>query len=137
MKKSIIYLSFVLTALFSNAAIAGTGTPTSPEAKSSVRVLGISGVSGKASPLAVAIAKGDVETVKKFVSYGIDINEKSNNMTPLMLAARYNKVEIINLLLENGANVKTTNSKGFTALKYAQLSNAAEAVTVLTQAAAQ
>ena len=137
MKKSIICLSFVLAAIFSNAAIAGTGTPNKPEGKTITRVSGISGVSGKATALAVAIAKGDVETVKKFVSYGIDINEKSNNMTPLMLAARYNKVEIINLLLENGANVKATNSKGFTALKYAQLSNAAEAVTVLTQTAAQ
>ncbi len=137
MKKSIIYLSFVLVAFFSNEVTAATGTPTNPEATPSVRVLGVSGVSGKASPLAVAIAKGDVETVKKFVSYGMDVNEKSNNMTPLMLAARYNKVAIINLLLENGANVKTTNSKGFTALKYAELSNAKEAVTVLTEFAAK
>ena len=89
-----------------------------------------------ATPLAIAIAKGDVTTVKAFISYGADINEKSNDMTPLMLAARYNQVEIINLLLQNGASVKVTNSKGFNALKYAKLSNAAQAADALTKAKA-
>ena len=135
MKKSIIYLSFILVALFSNAAMASTTNPDKPAKKTATKVNGMSGVSGKATPLAVAIYKGDLESVKKFVGYGIDVNEKSNNMTPLMLAARYNQVEIINLLLANGASVKTVNTKGITALKYAQLSNAQEAVTVLTHAA--
>jgi len=90
---------------------------------------------GNATPLAVAIAKGDLTSVKAFISYGADINEKSNDMTPLMLAARYNQVEIINLLLQNGASVKVTNSKGFNALKYAKLSNAAAAADALSAAA--
>ena len=52
-------------------------------------------------------------------------------MTPLMVAARYNQVEIINLLLKSGANVKATTDKGLTALKYAELSKAEEAITTL------
>lgn len=125
MKKSIIYLGLALI-LFSNAATAS--------ANGSVSNFGLVAKYENATPLAVAIAKGDVEAVKKFIEYGADVNEKSNDMTPLMIAARYNQVEIINLLLKNGANVKATNVKGHSALKYAELSNAGEAVAVLKQA---
>jgi ankyrin repeat protein len=130
MKKSIIYLSFALVALFSNAATAST--TVSATVNSSITAA--YGKTITATPLAQAIAKGDVQSVKKFIEYGSDVNETSNDMTPLMIAARYNQVEIINLLLANGASVKTTNAKGYSALKYAQLSNAGEAVTTLTQA---
>ena len=130
MKKSIIYLSFALVALFSNAAIASTVTPAIVNSS----ITAAYGTTLKATPLAQAIAKGDVASVKKFIGYGSDVNERSNDMTPLMIAARYNNVEIINLLLSNGADVKSTNEKGFSALKYAQLSNATEAAATLTQA---
>lgn len=126
MKKSIIYLSFIL-AFFTNAAVASTTLYA--EANTIINT----GDGETATPLAVAISKGDVATVKKLISYGIDINQKSNDMTPLMIAARYNRVEIINLLLEKGAKLNTTNKKGFSALKYAQLSNAKDAVGALTQ----
>lgn len=85
----------------------------------------------KASPLASAIANGDVVSVKAFIAYGADINEMFNDMTPLMIAARYNQVEIVKLLLDKGANKRIKNSKGFNALKYAELSNAKEAIAVL------
>jgi ankyrin repeat protein len=127
MKKSIIYLSFVLVAFFSNAAVASTSTTATVTSSITVKAT-------KATPLAMAIAKGDLATVKKFIGYGSDINETSNDMTPLMIAARYNQVEIISLLLANGANVTTTNTKGFSALKYAKLSNANEAVALLSEA---
>ena len=127
MKKSIIFLGLAVT-LFSNVAMASApaASSTAPVKKEYTN----------ATPLAIAIAKGDVTSVKAFISYGADINEKSNDMTPLMLAARYNQVEIINLLLQNGASVKVTNSKGFNALKYAKLSNAAQAAEALTKAKA-
>jgi len=126
MKKSIIYLGLAIT-LFSNVVMASVPVASSTNP--------VKNEYNKATPLAIAIAKGDVISVKAFISYGADINEKSNDMTPLMLAARYNQVEIINLLLQNGASVKVTNSKGFNALKYAKLSNAAEATNALTKAA--
>ena len=125
MKKSIIYLSLALV-VFSNVAMASNGPSSKPGTATGYI---------NATPLAIAIAKGDVESVKKFIEYGSDINEKSNDMTPLMIAARYNQVAIINLLIENGAKVKTKNDKGFSALKYAQLSNATQAADVLIQAA--
>jgi len=121
MKKSIIFLGLALT-VFSNVAMATVTASSTVPVKTEYT---------KATPLAIAIAKGDVASVKAFIGYGADINEKSNDMTPLMVAARYNQVEIINLLLKSGASVKETNSKGFNALKYAQLSNAQEAATAL------
>jgi ankyrin repeat protein len=52
-------------------------------------------------------------------------------MTPLMVAARYNKTEIITYLLANGANIHIKDERGITALKYAELSLATEAVEIL------
>ena len=85
------------------------------------------------TPLCNAIFKGDIESIKKFVEYGADVNEKSNGLTPLMIAARYNKVEIIKFLLAKGANSKEKDDNGYTALKYAELSNANEAIQLLKQ----
>lgn len=125
MKKAIIYLSFALVALFSNTAVANAST---------VSKFGLVTEYKNATPLAVAIVKGDIETVKKFIEYGADVNEKSNGLSPLMIAARYNQVDILNLLLEKGAKLKDTDEKGLTALKYAQMSKADGAVAVLKKA---
>ena len=35
-------------------------------------------------------------------------------MTPAMFAARYNKAEILELLIENGADLKIKSDKGYT-----------------------
>lgn len=86
---------------------------------------------GKSTPLGIAIQKGEIDLVKKLVEYGADVNEKSFGMTPLMIAARYNKVEIIKILLANGANINAKDDKGFTALKYAELSLATDAAALL------
>ncbi len=86
------------------------------------------------TPLCVAIMKGDTETVKKFIEYGADVNELSNGLTPLMMAARFNKAEIITLLLSKGARIDTKDERGLTALKYAELSKANEAIAVLKNA---
>ncbi len=83
------------------------------------------------SPFCMAIVKGDLETVKKMIELGSDVNKKSDGMTPVMYASRYNRTEIIKVLVKNGANLKTKTDKGYTALKYAELSNAKEAIELL------
>ena len=52
-------------------------------------------------------------------------------MTPAMFAARYNKVEILELLIDKGADLTIRSNKGWTVQKYAKLSNAQEALVVL------
>lgn len=125
MKKSIVYLGVALVA-FANVSLASN-------VKSSFKTSERVGSYETNTPLGFAISKGDIETVKKFIEYGADVNEVSNGMSPLMIAARYNKVEIIKLLLSKGANINKKDENGFTALKYAQLSNAAEAIQLLKQ----
>lgn len=126
MKKTIVYLGVALLA-FANVSFA-TNSNSLNAKKSIVSTYDV------ATPLSIAISKGDIEGVKKFIEYGVDVNEKSNGMSPLMIAARYNKVEIIKILLSKGANLNEKDEKGFTALKYAELSFANEAVQFLKQA---
>ncbi len=83
------------------------------------------------SPFCISIAKGDYEMVKKMIELGTEVNIYSEGMTPLMYAARYNRLEIIKLLVINGAKINTKNRKGFNALKYAELSGALDAKKLL------
>ena len=85
----------------------------------------------KVNPFCVSIAKGDIETVKKLINLGTDVNQKSNGMTPAMYAAKFNRVEILELLIAHGAKLKTKSDKGLTAIKYAEMSNAVEAKSVI------
>ncbi|HDZ07019.1 ankyrin repeat domain-containing protein [Maribacter sp.] len=78
-----------------------------------------------------AVIQGDLETVERLIDLGEDVNQKSLGMTPAMFAARYNKVDILKVLITNGADLNMQSSQGYTAKRYAELSNAAEALEVL------
>jgi len=80
------------------------------------------------STFCMAIVKGDLETVTKLIELGADVNEVSLGLTPAMYAAKYNKVDILKVLIKEGANLKKRSDKGFTAKRYAQLSNAKDAL---------
>lgn len=86
------------------------------------------------NPFCKAIMNGDVETVKKFIELGEDINKKSVGLTPAMFAARYNKAEILQILIEDGANLKVKSDRGLTAKMYAERSKATDALAVLESA---
>ena len=90
-------------------------------------------VISKTTPFCMAVINGDLEAVKKMIELGSDVNEKSHGMTPLMFAARHNRLEIIKLLVKEGANIKARDSKGFNAMKFAKLSNAKEAMALLEE----
>jgi uncharacterized protein len=125
MKKSIIYLGLVVVL---------SGFATTVEAANAKPVATINNnvpKYGEATPLHVAIYKGDMDFIKKLIEFGADVNEKSYGLTPLMIAARYNKVEIMKLLIAKGAKVEEKTNFGADALKYAQLSNAKEAYVFL------
>ncbi|MEZ4854926.1 MAG: ankyrin repeat domain-containing protein [Gelidibacter sp.] len=119
MKKTIIItsiaLGFTLTTL--NAKTLSDTSTTSFVAKGTSEV----------SPFCMSIVKGDLETVKKLIELGADVNSKSNGLTPAMYAAKFNRVAILKFLVEQGAKLDKKSDKGFTALKYAELSNAKDA----------
>ena len=124
MKKSIVYLGMALLSFSSFAS--------NPKDLVNTKSIVVT-VYDSISPLNIAIFKGDAESVKKFIGYGADVNQKSNGMSPLMFAARYNHIAILQILLSNGANPKVKDEKGFTALKHAQISGAKEAALILKQ----
>jgi len=78
-----------------------------------------------------AIMKGDIETVKKLISLGEDVNQKSLGMTPAIFAARYNKAEILKVLIQNGADIKIRSDRGYSITKYAESANATDALAVI------
>lgn len=88
----------------------------------------------KVSPFCVSIVKGDLQTVKKLVELGVDVNQKSEGMTPVMYAAKYNRTDILKLLIANGADLKAKSGKGMTAVKYAELHKANDAKAILEEA---
>jgi len=78
-----------------------------------------------------AIMKGDIDMVKRLIDLGEDVNAKSLGMTPAIFAARYNKAKILEVLIDNGADLTLKCNRGWTIEKYAQLSNAKEVLAVL------
>ncbi|MFV9551960.1 ankyrin repeat domain-containing protein [Algibacter sp. PT7-4] len=90
----------------------------------------------KVNSFCVSIAKGDLETVQKLISRGADVNAKSNGMTPVMYAAKFNRTDILKLLIVHGANLKAKSDKNMTALKYAQIHGAKDAEAILVKAIA-
>jgi ankyrin repeat protein len=126
MKKTIVITSIALVFAVGNI---NAETPTVKSKNYKVEK-----VVSNVNAFCISIAKGDSETVQKLITLGEDVNSKSNGMTPLMYAARFNRVEILKLLIANGAELKTKSQKGFTALKYAKLSSANDAVAILEQA---
>ncbi|MEZ0184580.1 ankyrin repeat domain-containing protein [Flavobacterium oncorhynchi] len=125
MKNSIIYLGVALVA-FANVSMASNQTSLVKPQMEITKIF--------SSPLNVAVSKGDLAFVKKLIEYGADVNEMSEDLSPLMTAARYNKAEIMKVLIANGARINEKNEKGYTALKYAELSNATDAIAILKEA---
>lgn len=127
MKKTIV----TMTAAFM-LAVTGISANTTTE-QMEAPAIETNVVSAEISSFCKAIVKGDIETVKRLIELGENVNKKSLGMTPAIFAARYNKVDILKVLIKNGANLKLRCDKGYTIKKYAELSNATEVLAVLNQ----
>lgn len=88
----------------------------------------------KVNSFCVSIAKGDIATVVKLLAFGEDVNEKSNGMTPAMYAAKFNRTEILKLLIKEGANLRAKSSKNKTALQYAKIHGAKDTAAIIKKA---
>ena len=127
MKKSILTLSIVVLTMGSNLMANEITQPTSVlNNELSINV--------EVSSFCKAVIQGDVLTVKRLIVLGEDVNQKSLGMTPAMYAARYNKSEVLSLLIKNGANLNMKSNQGFTVKRYAELSNAQEALVIIEAA---
>ena len=127
MKKVILTLSMVALTMGSTVMASETTNSTltfNTELVSKVDI----------SSFCKAVIQGDLETVERLIDLGEDVNQKSLGMTPAMFAARYNKADILKVLIASGADLNMQSSQGYTAKRYAELSNAAEALELIETA---
>ena len=70
----------------------------------------------------IAIKYHRLDVLKFCKEQGIDIihSQRKSGLTPLMLATCFNDVEIMQYLIENGANVNQRDNFGMNALDYAK-----------------
>lgn len=127
MKKAI--LTFSLTAMFLGTGLLANETNSNVQFAPTTIVKGV-----EINSFCKAVMQGDIDMVKRMLELGEDINQKSFGMTPVMFAARYNKAEVLQLLIDKGANLKIKSNQGFSVKKYAELSNAVDALAVLETA---
>jgi cytohesin len=99
----------------------------------------------KACPLIDAIEKDDIMRVDQLIADGIDVNDQGSfldDCSPLMVASRQGKVEIMKKLILAGANVNAHEGYdqphvGRTVLYHAILSEKLEAVELLIDSGAK
>ncbi|MBT3272551.1 MAG: hypothetical protein HN368_05310 [Spirochaetales bacterium] len=84
------------------------------------------------------VKTGTAEEVSAAVKKGADLDArtKRDQLTPLMVAARYNSAEVVNILIEAGAEINAVDNVENSALRYAISYNAADAVRGLADAGA-
>ena len=119
MKKSVIVLALALGFSISN------GNASHDILTSDLNEVIINTVD--VSPLSRAVATGNLEEVNKLIKAGANVNAKSNGMMPIHYAAKYNRVEIIKVLITAGSKIHQSCDKGYTPVRHAQKSNAKEA----------
>jgi len=75
------------------------------------------------TPLILAVFRGDTQMVSWLLEHQalLEKPSRTNMFTPLLIAATYGYVDIVQQLLEKGANVNTTNERGWTPLMGAGL----------------
>ena len=96
-------------------------------------------VTGLAGPIHDAVMNGDIDEVQWQLDAGVDVNEESSTgLTPLHYAASAGHNDIVELLIERGANVNATDSgKGATPLDYAHWRDHEEVIETLNAHNAQ
>lgn len=128
MRKTIILT--VIAMCISMVSVQANATTTKGEPLTTAKYL-------KVNSFCVSIALGDIETVQKLLALGEDVNQVSNGMTPAMYAAKYNRTEILKLLIQRGADLKDKSDKHMTALQYAKLHGAKDAAIIIKQTLAE
>jgi len=83
-----------------------------------------------------AISAGDAAIAQILITHGADINARSGrvNSTFLHGAVRRRNKDMVELLIQNGADVNIEDSAGQTPLDLARTANNTELIAILTEA---
>ncbi len=133
MQKTIMLTLLVLA--FSVQALKAATPVTLPQTYGETTLPIVNGAENH--PLHLSVINGDLETVQKLIELGADVNKKWNGMTPAMFAARHNRVDILKVLIAEGANLKDRCNKRHNAAHYAKVSGAKEAEALIVQTLAK
>lgn len=76
-------------------------------------------VAPTADDLIEAAGKGSLDEVDRLLRAGVSPNAARFNVTPLVAAAEHGHVEVIQRLIDAGADVNLRDQQGMTALDYA------------------
>ena len=110
-----------------------TQSPEGPRAAK-----GRSGVNVSPDALVEASLHGRLDTVRRLLDRGADVNARGNTgATALMMACWWGHVEVVKLLLERGANVNAKGLDGYTALMEAARYDRLEIAELLLERGAQ
>jgi ankyrin repeat protein len=90
------------------------------------------------TPLIVCARTGNVETVKLLLTHGADLNAKETQQgqTALMRAVGEKHPEVVQALVERGADVRARSKSGFTALLFASQQGEIASARILLAAGA-
>lgn len=87
--------------------------------------------------LTYAIENRQLEVTDYLLNKGADIEIQDGTKTPLMFASRYGNTDIVELLLDNGADVNSINDDRNTAFHYAAKYNNFEVLKLLYESGAK
>ncbi len=124
-----IFLTLLFALLLTNTTQANNSIGENPQTK-------ISKFQGL-NTFCKMVSVGNLKAVKDLINSGTNVDRKSIGLTPAMYAARYNRAEILELLVEKGADLTTKSNRGLTALQYAEKSRAKECIAILKKALAK
>lgn len=74
---------------------------------------------------------GKADVVRLLLLKGAEVNEKINDVTALIWAAKKNYPEIVKMLIDSGADNNITDKNGKTALMYAEENGHQEIINLL------
>lgn len=84
-------------------------------------------------PLASAVTSGDESSVSALLAGGADVNEStSGGQTPLILAVIFGHTNIVERLMQAGADPEQRDNLGLNAIEWAQRRGLTEALDILT-----
>ncbi|HYO91939.1 MAG TPA: ankyrin repeat domain-containing protein [Pyrinomonadaceae bacterium] len=101
--------------------------------------MGIVVISEPSDVLVKAVSKNDLAAVRELIAMGVDVNvvDKDIDYTPLMQAVDNGNQEIVQALLDAGAEVDAISRSGMTALMMADKDTSVEIVWTLISAGAK
>ncbi|EWC48673.1 hypothetical protein DRE_01895 [Drechslerella stenobrocha 248] len=120
------FTAFELAAIFGSCEVGGVLMERNPESTTSQ-------VGTGQWPIILAVKHTETDYVKFLIDNGAEINvqEHATCLSPIMIAASTDNLELFNLLLTHGASITTTDVAGQTVMHLAAMSDSARCLQSL------